>query len=60
MAGWLFEQDLREGKLIDLFPIHQATATSYETAAWLLYPSRHFLPARVRASIECLRRMLGS
>jgi DNA-binding transcriptional LysR family regulator len=35
------------------------TATRFDTAAWLIYPSRSFLPAKVRAMIEFLRRSVA-
>lgn len=55
LADWLIDNDLSQGRLIDLFPNHAVTATSFDTAAWLVYPSRTFLPARVRATIDYLR-----
>ena len=54
LADWLIAPDLSSGRLVDLFPHHRVTATSFDTAAWLLYPSRAFLPAKVRATIDFL------
>lgn len=59
LGDWLVEEDLTIGTLVDLFPTHAVTATEFETAAWLLYPSRKFLPAKTRAVIEFLRARLG-
>ncbi len=59
LADWLVERDLEQGALVDLFPGIEVTATSFETAAWLIYPSRRYLPARVRAGIDFLRQALG-
>ena len=56
LADWLIGDALTDGRLIDLFPDHEATATTFETAAWLLYPSRAYLPAKVRTAIDLLRR----
>ena len=50
---------IADGRLLDQFPGHQATATSFDTGAWLLYPSRAFLPAKVRLAIDFLRRQLA-
>jgi DNA-binding transcriptional LysR family regulator len=58
LADWLVGEDLRAGRLVDLFPDHEVTATEFETAAWLLYPSRSFLPLKVRAVIDFLRAQL--
>jgi DNA-binding transcriptional LysR family regulator len=58
LADWLIGDDLRQGHLVDLFPDYEVTATEFETAAWLLYPSRSFLPLKVRAVIDFLRARL--
>lgn len=58
LADWLIDDDIREGRCIDLFPKHQVTATSFDTAAWLVYPSRRFLPNKVRCMIDFLRAEL--
>ncbi|GIT89633.1 LysR family transcriptional regulator [Jannaschia pagri] len=55
LADWLIAQDLRDGTLVDVLPGHDATATTFDTAAWLLYPSRTYLPAKVRVAIDILR-----
>jgi DNA-binding transcriptional LysR family regulator len=59
LGDWLVERDLERGDLVDLFPHLEVTATEFETAAWLLYPSRKFLPAKTRAVIDFLREKLG-
>ncbi|MBA4783814.1 MAG: LysR family transcriptional regulator [Rhizobiales bacterium] len=60
LADWLIGGDLSDGTLIDLFPKHDVTATTFDTAAWLLYPSRIFLPRKTRVLIDFLRKRLGS
>lgn len=60
LADWLIEADLREGRLIDLFPDHEVTATGFETAAWLLYPSRDYLPQKTRRALEFLQRSFSA
>ena len=59
LASWLIDGDIREGRCIDLFPEYDVTATSFDTAAWLVYPSRKFLPNKVRCMIDFLRSRLG-
>lgn len=56
LADWLIEDALAGGRLVDLFPAHDTTATTFDTAAWLLYPSRTYLPAKVRTAVDVLRR----
>lgn len=59
LADWLIDQDLRAGHLIELFPNYQCTATDFETAAWLLYPNRSYLPRKVRVMIDYLKARVG-
>lgn len=54
LANWLIDADIAAGGLVDLFPRFKVTATDFETAAWVLYPSRSYLPQKVRAFIDFL------
>ena len=56
LADWMVQEDLRQGTLLDLLPDWEATAAAFDTAAWLLYPSRDYVPAKVRALIDFLRQ----
>ncbi len=58
LANWLIDGDIAAGKLVDLFPQHRVTASDFDTAAWLLYPSRAYLPLKVRAFIDFLKPRL--
>ena len=55
LADWLIDHDIRDGRCANLFPEHEVTATSFDTAAWLVYPNRRFLPNKVRCMIDFLR-----
>lgn len=59
LAGWLVDQDIHAGRLVDLFPGWDVTATTFETAAWVVYPSRAYLPAKTRAMIDFLKDRLA-
>jgi DNA-binding transcriptional LysR family regulator len=59
LPDWLVGEDLAAGRLADVFPHHEVTATSFDTAAWLVYPSRAFIPGKVRAAIDFLRQHIG-
>jgi DNA-binding transcriptional LysR family regulator len=48
LADWLIDEDVAQGRLIDLFPTYAVTATDFDTAVWLLYASRAHLPKKVR------------
>ncbi|MCT8160363.1 LysR family transcriptional regulator [Pseudoruegeria sp. SHC-113] len=58
LADWLVARDLAAGRLVSLFPDLDCTATSFDTGAWALYPSRAFLPLKVRVMIDFLRDAL--
>lgn len=55
LADWLVDDDIASGALVDLFPQFQVTPTRFDTALWLVYPSRQFLPGKVRAMTDFLR-----
>ena len=59
LADWLVDRDFQAGRLIDLFPDFECTATDFDTGAWALYPSRSFLPRKVRVMIDFLRKTLA-
>ncbi|MDP2120776.1 MAG: LysR family transcriptional regulator [Hoeflea sp.] len=55
LPDWLIDDDLENGELRRCIGGWDVTATTFDTAAWLIYPSRSYLPAKVRAMIEFLR-----
>lgn len=58
LPDWLVGGDIRAGRLVDIFPDFECTATTYDTGAWALYPSRSYLPRKVRVMIDFLREKL--
>ncbi len=60
IASWMLEDELEEGSLVDLFPGWEASAADFDTAAWLLYPSRDYVPLKVRALIDYVKDMAGA
>jgi len=58
LPDWLICEDLRQGRLVDPFPNHRATATDFDTGVWLVYPSRLWLPAKVRAAMGYIREAM--
>jgi len=55
LADWLVDRDLRDGRLVELFPGTYGALTEFDTAAWALYPTRSYLPRKVRVMIDYLR-----
>jgi DNA-binding transcriptional LysR family regulator len=58
LADWLAGADLAAGRLIDLFPDHEVTPTDFDNAVWLLYTSRAYVPKRVRAFVEFMKKRI--
>lgn len=59
LPNWLIDEDIAQGRLIDLFPDYRVAATDFDTAIWLLYPSRTHLPNKVRVMIDFLKQHLS-
>ena len=49
LPDWLVKKDITDGHLIKLFSEYEVTATDYEASIWLVYPSKEYLPLKVRA-----------
>lgn len=58
LADWLIDRDLEDGKLVDLLPEWECTATEFDTSAFILYPSRSYLPQKTRVMIDFLKERL--
>lgn len=59
LPDWLIDADIAAGTLTHLLPAWQVTATGFDTAAWAVYPSHAFLPAKTRVMIDFLRQHLA-
>ena len=55
LAEWTVAEDLARGTLVDALPGHEASAADFDTAAWVLYPGRATITARMRAFISHIR-----
>lgn len=58
LPDWLVADAVAKGLLVPLFPGYAATATTFDTAAWIVYPSRRYLPHKVRVMVDFLREKL--
>jgi len=59
LADWVVAPDLACGRLVDLFPGHEVTGTSFDSAVCLLYASRAYVPRRVRTVVDFLKARVG-
>ena len=55
LPDWLVAEDLDAGRLQHYLANWDATATTFETAAWVIYHSRSYLPAKTRATVDFLK-----
>lgn len=55
LSDWTLREDLAAGTLVDVFPDLDVAAGDFDTAAWLLYPSRAYVPAKTRCLIDYLK-----
>lgn len=55
LPNWLIQSHLEAGSLINVFPHHAVTATDFETAAWFVYPSKSYLPLKVKVFTDFLK-----
>jgi DNA-binding transcriptional LysR family regulator len=60
LPDWLVDADIDEKRLVQLLPAYAVAATTFDTGAWLVYPSRAYLPNKVRVMIDFLKQQLGS
>jgi DNA-binding transcriptional LysR family regulator len=60
LPDWLVDDDVAAGRLAELFPGHHVSFVDAPTAIWLVYPSRSYVPAKVRAFIEFMREAIGA
>jgi len=55
LPRWNVAAELRSGALLDVLPEHQVTGSEFGLGAWMLYPSRSYLPRKVRAFADYLK-----
>lgn len=55
LPDWLCAKEIAANELVDLFPEYECTATDFDTSAWLVYPSRSYVPVKLRVFIDFLR-----
>ena len=60
LADWLIGGDVAAGRLVDLLPDHDAAGGSFDTGAYILMPSRAYLPLKTRRFVDALRRHIAA
>ncbi len=59
LPNWLIDDALQSGTLINVFPDYDVTVTDFSTAVWLVYPSRAYIPLKVRVFIDFLKQSVS-
>lgn len=54
LPDWAMNDERCNGRLIQLLPDWEVTGSNYDTAIWLIYPSRTFMPVKTRAFADFL------
>jgi len=58
LADWLVADDIAKGNLINIYPEFQVSADNFDTAIWIIYPERAFLPSKTRVTIDYIRKSI--
>lgn len=56
LPRWAVAEPLQSGALVELLTGYEATSTDFDPAVWLVYPSRSYLPLKVRAFADFLEQ----
>lgn len=60
LPDWLIKEDLQSGSLVSIFDDYEVTATDFESAIWMLYPSREYLPLKTRIFMDHLQESFNN
>lgn len=60
VARKMVEQDLKARKLVQLLDKYEMSPTDLGAAAWVLYPSKDFVPSKVKLFVDFLRNEIRS
>lgn len=52
LTRWLCANELASGSLVDVFPSYDVTATEFDASIFIVYPSRSYLPLKVRVFVD--------
>ena len=58
LPNWLIDEDVKSGKIVKVLLDYEVTATDFSTSAWLVYPSRRYVPLKVKVFVDFLKKHL--
>ncbi len=56
LPNWLVDDEIQTGRLIHVLPEYEVAANDFDSAVWLVYPSRAYVPLKVRHFIDYLKQ----
>lgn len=56
LSTWAADEELKTGQLVDLFPNINVTSSYENPAAWLVYPSREYIPYKTRVFVDFIKQ----
>lgn len=59
-GDWIVGRELLDGRLVDLFPDLEVTASYFDNAVWTLRPARSHEPAKVRVFLDFLHQKFAA
>ncbi len=60
LANWMVDKDIQQKNLIEILPEWGVSAGEFDTAAWLLYPSKKYVPRKTRLFIDYLKDLVST
>ena len=60
LPHWLTDDEIKAKRLVRVLPDYDVTATNFDTSVWLIYPSRSYVPLKVKVIIDFLKRHLAN
>ena len=58
LPHWLVDSEVETENLIKVLPDYDVTATDFNTSVWFVYPSRNYVPLKVKVFKEFLNKKL--
>lgn len=58
LPNWLVEDDFKSWALVNIFPGYEVAVTEFDIAAWLVSPSRSYIPLKLNVFINFIQQAI--
>ena len=58
LPHWLVDSEIEKGNLVKVLPDYDVTATDFNTSVWFVYPSRNYVPLKVKIFMDFFKGKL--